>query len=73
MIEKGRIFYVKGDVCDLQRNDDNEIAVIPHCCNTLGVMGAGVALALRNKWPIVYDVYKRMEKESHNGLKYKLG
>jgi hypothetical protein len=33
--------------------------IICHCCNNLipGVMGAGVALALRKKWSSVYDSY----------------
>ena len=67
-MKRGRVSYVKGDVCDPQRNDSNEIAVIPHCCNTLGIMGAGVALALKKKWPIVYDVYKKLQKKSFGGL-----
>ena len=68
MIKIGRIFYVKGDACDPQRNDDNEIAVIPHCCNNQGLYGAGVALALKKKWPVAYEVYKKFQKESFGGL-----
>ena len=33
--------------------------VIAHGVNCLGVMGAGVALAIRNRWPSVYDAYER--------------
>lgn len=33
--------------------------VIAHGVNTLGVMGAGVALAIRNRWPAVFDAYER--------------
>ena len=29
-----------------------------HQCNCRGVMGAGVALAIRKKWPIVYSEYR---------------
>lgn len=32
--------------------------VIGHGVNCQGVMGAGVALAIRKKWPVVYDRYK---------------
>lgn len=28
-----------------------------HGCNCLGKMGAGIALAIRNKWPKVYEAY----------------
>lgn len=31
---------------------------IVHGCNAQGVMGSGVALALRNKWPEVFRRYK---------------
>ena len=33
--------------------------VIMHGVNCQGAMGAGVALAIRNKWPAVYDSYRR--------------
>lgn len=36
--------------------------VIIHGVNCQGVMGAGAALAIRNKWPIVYDIYRRGPK-----------
>lgn len=32
--------------------------VILHGCNAQGVMGSGVALAIRKKWPSVFDDYK---------------
>jgi len=77
-MDKGKLTYVRGNVCEPQRIYDNEIAIIPHCCNNgrgdgVGVMGAGVALALRKKWNQVYEIYKRMEKEFPNGLKNRLG
>lgn len=34
--------------------------IIVHQVNCQGVMGCGLALALRNKWPIVYIEYKEM-------------
>lgn len=38
---------------------DVEEGIIVHGCNAHGVMGSGVAKAIRDKWPIVYEVYKR--------------
>lgn len=35
-----------------------ERGVIAHGVNCQGVMGSGVALAIRHKWPVVYDRYK---------------
>ena len=32
--------------------------VICHQVNCIGAMGAGLALQIRNKWPIVYEKYK---------------
>lgn len=32
--------------------------VIAHGCNAQGVMGSGVAKAIRNKWPLAYQAYK---------------
>jgi O-acetyl-ADP-ribose deacetylase (regulator of RNase III) len=31
--------------------------IVVHGTNTRGVMGSGVALAIRKKWPIVFDEY----------------
>lgn len=46
------IVYKKGD---LLRTPDR---VIIHGCNTRGAMGAGVALAIRERWPEVYKAYR---------------
>jgi O-acetyl-ADP-ribose deacetylase (regulator of RNase III) len=32
--------------------------IVAHGCNCLGVMGAGVALAIARKWPRAYECYK---------------
>jgi len=72
-MDKGTLRTVKGDVRLPERTRANELFIIPHCCNNLGAMGAGVALALRDKWPEVYTVYKEMEKESRFGLENRLG
>ena len=61
MSVKGSLITVKGDVTNPQSIYDNEIAIIPHCCNNLKVMGAGVALVLKNKWPGVEHKYFESE------------
>jgi len=70
---KGILRVIEGDVTNPQLSNENEVAIIPHCCNNKGVMGAGVALALKNKWQLVYDSYKAMESQSPKGLKNRLG
>jgi len=57
---KGKLTNVIGDVTNPQFTGENEVAIIPHCCNDLGMMGAGVALALRKKWPSIFDSYHAM-------------
>ena len=57
-MSKGILRTVEGDVTNPQTTAPNEIVLIPHVCNNLGVMGAGVALALKNKWSEVEQVYK---------------
>lgn len=37
--------------------------VVAHGCNCQGVMGGGVALAIRNKWPVAYSMYADMCRE----------
>ena len=37
---------------------------IVHGCNARGVMGAGVALAIKNKWPEVYNDYRQQYQDT---------
>ena len=46
------LVYKKGDL--LNAHED----VIAHGCNAQGVMGSGVAKAIRDKWPSAYDAYR---------------
>ena len=39
--------------------------LIIHGTNTRGVMGAGAALAIRNRWPIVYEKFLERGKGKH--------
>ena len=49
--------YVKGDLTNATER------YIAHGCNAQGVMGSGVALAIRNKWPKAYIDYVRYIKD----------
>lgn len=49
-----KITYIEGDATR-PKGKGNKIIV--HCCNAQGAMGAGVALALRQKWKQVYAHY----------------
>jgi O-acetyl-ADP-ribose deacetylase (regulator of RNase III) len=48
------INYIKNDITKLSTG------LIIHGVNCLGIMGSGVALAIKNKWPSVYKCYKQM-------------
>ncbi len=37
---------------------DVQTGIICHQVNCVGVMGAGLALQIRNRWPTVYDAYR---------------
>jgi len=63
MIEKGTLKTVVGDVTTPQRAKASDIVVIPHCCNNRKIMGAGVALFLKTKWPEVDEIYQNSSDE----------
>lgn len=46
-----KIKYVKGDLLEAPEQ------ILLHSCNSLGVMGAGVAKLIRQKWPKAYQDY----------------
>lgn len=50
---------VSGDVVDVAESVANtaRLTIIPHVCNSLGVMGAGVARRLVTKWPGILRNY----------------
>lgn len=48
------ITYIKEDVTNVR------YGIVAHGCNCQGVMGSGVALAIRNKWPEAYQQYKKV-------------
>ena len=44
-----------GNVLDVERG------IIVHCCNCQGVMGSGIALEVKNRFPEAYKAYKDQE------------
>jgi O-acetyl-ADP-ribose deacetylase (regulator of RNase III) len=48
------IKYVKKDITTVSKG------IVAHGCNCQGVMGAGVALAIRKKWPKAFESYVSM-------------
>lgn len=54
------IEYRKGDLLDVSSG------VIIHGCNSHGVMGSGVALALKNKYPACFEIYRMSCDERKN-------
>lgn len=51
-----KITEIKGDITNVACH---EASVIIHQANTMGRMGAGVALALKSKWPAVAQVDRK--------------
>lgn len=52
------INYVRGDV---REGAFIGTRVIPHVCNNINKMGAGVAKALYTKWPTVKETYHKLD------------
>lgn len=58
-----KIRRVNGDVIDVARtvrDKGSDRVIIPHVCNTLGVMGAGVAATLSRTWPQILPAYEAL-------------
>jgi O-acetyl-ADP-ribose deacetylase (regulator of RNase III) len=60
------IEYLKGDITKpiLEKG----LNVIAHVCNDIGVMGAGVAKAIRNEYPNVYSAYQAWIRKSEHDV-----
>lgn len=48
---------VEGDILSLQSG------ILVHGCNCLGVMGAGIARLIKEKWPGVYKAYRQVHEQ----------
>jgi len=57
-----KINYIKGDLLSVTSG------IIMHGCNAQGVMGSGVALAVRQKYPKAYEKYKEEIQRGFLGL-----
>lgn len=57
-----KIIYKQGDLLEAEES------VIIHGCNAQGVMGSGVALAIRNKYPEVAKKYFKMKEDGRMQL-----
>lgn len=53
---------MKGDLLELA--DEGKFDVIAHGCNCLGIMGAGIAAQIANKYPVV----AKKDKEHSNSI-----
>lgn len=49
-----RLEYVTGNLFDAPQK------VLAHGCNAKGVMGRGIAVGFRERWPAMYQMYKEM-------------
>lgn len=61
---------INGDILT-PNGDKNKIIIVCHQVNCMGVMGAGLALQIKNKFPDVYEQYKsrcKMIKKGIGGL-----
>ena len=56
------LIYKNGDLLT-----DPNIQIVAHCTNVQGIMGSGIALSIKEMYPIAYDAYKNAEK--NGGLK----
>lgn len=67
MSETGRIKVIDGDILDAKED------IIVHQVNCQGIMGAGLALQLRRKYPEMYYDYVRYCKDNADNKKELLG
>jgi len=50
---------IKGDILNIEHG------IVCHQVNCMGKMGAGIALSIRKKWPIVYNDYIYAHRAGH--------
>lgn len=61
-----RYNYIPGDIIQVQKQ--YKIPYIVHQVNCQGKMGSGVAKAIRNAYPIVYDKYMEKYREAERKI-----
>ena len=57
------IYYMNGDLLDVTSG------IIVHGCNAQGVMGSGVAKAIKQKYPGAFRTYQDVHQNTPGGLK----
>lgn len=57
-----KLTYIKGDILE------SDEKFIMHGCNAQGVMGSGIALQIKKKYPEAYDLYREAYEENGLGL-----
>jgi len=62
-----RLNYIKGGDLLSPRFQADSVNIILHCCNSEGIMGAGVAKALYKKWPQVKKQYLLWNEMTQKG------
>jgi O-acetyl-ADP-ribose deacetylase (regulator of RNase III) len=55
------IIYKKGDVLAQLNGKLEQHTLCIHVCNDIGVMGAGIAFAIKQKYPKVYNEYMKWD------------
>ena len=53
-----------GNILEVENSPAPGVNFIVHGCNAQGVMGAGLALDIRNRWPEVYSTYRSVCKSA---------
>jgi len=48
----------------------NKAGIICHQVNCMGVMGSGLAKAIKDKWPSVYDAYMKMKVKTPGAIQF---
>ena len=57
-----QIVTLNGNVLDVAKG------IIVHGCNAQGVMGSGIALEIKNRFPNVFDAYRKHYIKNNNSL-----
>ena len=67
------LLIIDGDL--LNAFDRGEVTQIGHVCNAQGVMGSGIALSIKQRYPAVYGRYRRFYDEGllHLGVNVPVG
>jgi O-acetyl-ADP-ribose deacetylase (regulator of RNase III) len=47
--------YTDGDLLDML--DEGRVNYVLHCCNCQAIMGSGIAVQIKNRYPAVYQAY----------------